>query len=67
VITVDFNKTPKGYVLCIGDDGIGLPIDIDFSKTKSLGLHLINILATKQLDGQLEIDRTNGTMFKITF
>ncbi|MBF0542311.1 MAG: PAS domain S-box protein [Nitrospirae bacterium] len=67
IISVDFNKTPKGYILYIGDNGIGLPKDIDFSKTKSLGLHLINILSTKQLDGQIEIERTNGTMFKITF
>ncbi len=54
------------YVLMVGDDGIGLSEDIDFEKTETLGLQLVNSL-TRQLDGQLEIDSKKGTQFKIVF
>lgn len=54
------------YVLIVGDDGIGLPVDIDFKNTDSLGLQLVNSLS-KQLEGYIELDRTNGTQFKIIF
>ncbi|MDI6724968.1 MAG: histidine kinase dimerization/phosphoacceptor domain -containing protein [Methanobacterium sp.] len=54
------------YVLIVGDDGIGLPEDIDFKNTDSLGLQLVNSLS-KQLEGYIELDRTNGTQFKIIF
>jgi two-component sensor histidine kinase len=54
------------YTLVVGDDGAGLPEDIDFKNLSSFGLYLVNIL-TEQLEGKLDIDRKKGTTFTITF
>jgi len=53
--------------LKVKDNGIGLPEDFDFRKTKSLGLHIVTILVEDQLDGKIELNRAGGTEFKITF
>jgi len=55
------------YELIVSDNGIGFPEDIDFRKTKTLGLHLVSILAEDQLSGKINIDRSKGTEFSIRF
>lgn len=50
----------------VSDNGLGLPENFDFKKTKTLGLHLVNTLV-KQLNGEIELDRTEGTKFRIRF
>jgi two-component sensor histidine kinase len=54
------------YVFVVSDDGIGMPADLDFRKTETLGLQLVDTLIT-QLDATAEIERTGGTTFRITF
>lgn len=54
------------YVLSVGDNGVGFPEDLDFRGTKSLGLQLV-LMLVEQIGGKIELDRTNGTEFKITF
>ena len=54
-------------VLEVGDNGIGMPEDLDFRNTKSMGLHLVNILSEDQLHGKIELDRAGGTTFRIRF
>ncbi len=54
------------YKLTIGDNGIGLPKDIDINNTKSFGLKLVKRL-TEQLEGSLEVDLSTGTTYNITF
>jgi two-component sensor histidine kinase len=54
-------------IMTVSNDGIGFPEDIDFRKTKSLGLQLVTTLAENQLQGKIELDRSKGTAFKITF
>jgi PAS domain S-box-containing protein len=53
--------------LVVADDGIGLPAQIDPATTNSLGLELVYRWATKGLGGTLEVNRQNGTIFKIRF
>jgi two-component sensor histidine kinase len=53
--------------ISIGDNGIGLPEDYAITDSLSLGLYLIRILATEQLDGEIEIDNKKGTIFTIAF
>jgi PAS domain S-box-containing protein len=53
-------------VLFVEDNGIGLPDEVDFFKTQSLGLQLVNAL-TKQIHGTIELSRTEGTRVSITF
>lgn len=52
--------------LFVRDDGVGFPKDLDFRNTKSLGLQLVNTLAS-QLRGTVEFAHRNGTEFKIIF
>jgi PAS domain S-box-containing protein len=59
-------KSKDSYHLCVSDNGIGIPADFDYNKTNSLGIKLVNNL-TNQLDGVLEIENGNGTLFKIMF
>ncbi len=53
--------------LIVADNGIGLPADFDWEKTKSLGLRLVRMLGQHQLGGRIEVDRTKGTKFTLTF
>jgi two-component sensor histidine kinase len=52
--------------LQIQDNGIGFPESLDFEQVDSLGLELVRTL-TQQLQGNLELDRSQGTLFKLTF
>ncbi len=52
--------------LIIKDDGIGLPREIDLEHTETLGLQLVLNLV-KQLNGELTINRSQGTEYIIKF
>jgi two-component system, chemotaxis family, CheB/CheR fusion protein len=54
------------WLLVVEDNGIGLPSDIDITDTNSLGLTLVHDLAS-QLEGSVQVDRSQGTMFTIHF
>lgn len=54
------------FLLTVLDNGIGLPEDIDFRHTSSLGLQLVNILVD-QIGGNIELKRGEGTEFRIKF
>lgn len=55
----DFN-----YILTVSDNGKGIPEEIDFRTTDSLGLQLITVLV-EQIDGCIELKRDQGTEFAI--
>ena len=55
------------YTLLVADNGRGLPEELDFRKSQSLGLRLITNLAESQLRGRLEISSTAGVEVKIIF
>jgi PAS domain S-box-containing protein len=50
----------------VADNGVGLPIGLDWQRTDSLGLRIVRILAN-QLDGVLEYDSAAGTSFTLSF
>jgi PAS domain S-box-containing protein len=54
------------YELIVSDSGKGIPKDLDFRTTSSLGLQIVNSLVS-QIDGKITLDRINGTKFQITF
>ncbi len=67
-ITVSLREAGNDMLeLRVGDDGIGLPKNIELEKVQSLGLHLVYILAEDQLDGTIELNREGGTRFQIIF
>jgi two-component sensor histidine kinase len=66
-IKVGINTDSQGnYVLFVEDNGTGFPPEVDFRNTLSLGLQLVNVL-TGQIRGTIELARTEGTRFSITF
>jgi len=66
-IRVELRSDNNGkYVLVVSDNGMGISKDLDFQKTESLGLQLVNTL-TEQLEGTIELDRRGGTKFRIIF
>jgi two-component sensor histidine kinase len=64
-ISLTLMKGTSG-VLTVADNGVGFPPEIDFRSTKTLGLQLINTL-TLQINGTIELIRSGGTTFSITF
>ncbi|MDZ8082443.1 MAG: PAS domain S-box protein [Nostoc sp. DcaGUA01] len=53
--------------MTIQDNGIGLPDNLDWRNTSSLGLSLVYDLVTEQLEGEITLERDRGTVFKIQF
>ncbi len=64
-VIVKQNENGK-YTLIVRDNGVGFPNNVDFRKTHSLGLQLVNNL-TSQLEGNVELNNHVGTEFVITF
>jgi len=65
-IKIRFHQEGDEFTLIVGDTGVGFPKDLDFKNTSTLGLQLVTNL-TNQLDGNIELNKENGTEFKITF
>ncbi|HEY9845908.1 MAG TPA: ATP-binding protein, partial [Candidatus Caenarcaniphilales bacterium] len=61
-----FATTEQKLVLIVSDNGVGLPNNLNFHNTESLGLQLVNSLAT-QLRGNVELTSRGGTEVKLTF
>jgi len=66
-LAVELGATPGGaHVLTVSDDGVGLPASLDFRRARTLGLQLVCGLI-QQLGGTIDLDRTTGTKFTMTF
>lgn len=63
-IKLEFKSDNGGCLMVVGDDGIGLPPNLDIKHTETLGLQLVNSLIG-QIDAEMEINNQNGTEFKI--
>ncbi len=51
----------------VKDSGVGIPEDIDIEGTETLGLKLIRNLIRKQLKGEVQFKRNNGTDIRAEF
>ena len=66
-IRIELRQLPEGRILlCVSDDGVGIPAGFDPANSTSLGMQLVVTLA-EQLDGRLEIEREPGGTFRLTF
>ncbi|MCX8160746.1 MAG: PAS domain S-box protein [Candidatus Saccharicenans sp.] len=66
---VSLKRTKKDRArLVVKDDGVGFPKGLDFKKSESLGMVIVNTLVD-QIDGQLELVRgeSGGSEFHLTF
>ena len=67
VIRVEFLKAAEGHaILAVTNDGEPLPPGFDPKACATLGMHLVSALAS-QLDGELEVQRQQGTRFVLRF
>lgn len=65
-VVVELRATPDGRcIMGVGDNGIGLPAELDIRHTRTLGLSLVSDL-TEQLHGAVALDRRRGARFTIT-
>jgi len=65
-ITIKMHIKGDDLVLKIGDNGKGLPKNIDYRNTESLGLQLV-VTLTDQLSGTIELNLDKGTNYTIIF
>jgi len=67
MLSIDFRLNSQDkLLLAVGNDGDYLPAQFDIYQIKSLGLQLVINLVT-QLEGTIELERGDRTVFKITF
>jgi len=67
VVRIGMHRRPDGGVeLSVADDGVGLSDAVDYHRAESMGLQIVNLLAS-QLDGTIAVDRTAGTAIVLTF
>lgn len=66
-IKISLHNIGTKVELVVSDNGVGIPDSIDFKHTRSLGLQLVTILAEEQLEGEIILDKSEGTAFRITF
>ncbi len=65
-VTVTKDAGKQRHVLCVQDDGTGLPEQIHVEAASTLGLRLVAMFA-RQLGAELVIIRKSGTGFCVTF
>ncbi|MEI7672404.1 MAG: histidine kinase dimerization/phosphoacceptor domain -containing protein, partial [Deltaproteobacteria bacterium] len=65
-IKIEMDKMENGMRFLLADNGIGLPQDMDFRNTTTMGLKLVNMLV-EQLEGTIEQVVNGGTGFLIMF
>ena len=66
VITVTTSREKQNVRMVIKDNGKGLPEDIDFKDSNTLGFQLVNALVT-QINGKIKLTVENGTEYEILF
>jgi len=67
VIAVAAEQDGARYTLSVADNGRGLPDDLDWATTRTLGLRLVRMLGQHQLRGRLELAGAGGTRFTLRF
>jgi two-component sensor histidine kinase len=59
VVHVTLHQSDANCIMCVTDDGVGLPADLGGANDHSLGLRLVRLL-TKQLRGVVEFERRSA-------
>jgi PAS domain S-box-containing protein len=61
-----YENEAKQICFSVADDGVGLPDQAVLEQTSSLGLQLVPLFV-EQLHGTLDVERNNGTLFRVSF
>ena len=65
-IFISIKEKGKTIELIIADNGVGLPKELDYKNSESLGLQLVYTLA-EQLNAAISVTIDKGTKYLITF
>src|SRR6266568_4797957 len=65
-ICIKLEEKEGRVIFSVEDNGIGLPQGMDIAEVSTLGLRLVNLLVD-QLEGSMEIRRSQGMNFTLTF
>jgi PAS domain S-box-containing protein len=66
-ITITMACIGTGKVLCVSDNGVGIPEAVDPFQRPSLGMNIVHSVVTDQLGGTIELVRGEGTTWVLTF
>ena len=66
IIKIKLFEKNENVNLIVQDNGLGLPNEINYKETDSLGLQLVMTLV-EQIDGTIELDNTKGASYTIIF
>ena len=67
-VRVSLSQPVEGEVeMVVADNGIGISDDVDLELLDPMGLHLVQLLAERQLGGKVDLDSKNGTRWTIRF
>lgn len=66
IIFVTLKVDKQKVMIQAGDNGIGIPSELDLKQSKTLGLQLVDTLV-EQINGIITLDRSRGTKFSIEF
>ena len=65
-IKVSLKASKTEHILMVEDNGSGIPVKVDYTNSPSLGFRLV-IGLVDQIDGNISLNRTQGTQFIINF
>ncbi len=66
IINISMKVNDNSVSLIIQDNGIGIPLSINFENSTGFGMQLVSML-TKQIGGSIRIEREKGTRFILEF
>ena len=66
VVFIELKKIGGKIKMVVADNGRGIPEDINYKNTETLGLQLVNTL-TEQINGSISMKQNKGTIFEILF
>jgi PAS domain S-box-containing protein len=66
IINIELFEKNDNVNLIVEDNGLGLPKNIDYKDTESLGLQLV-ITLTEQINGIIKLENKGGARYTITF
>jgi two-component sensor histidine kinase len=65
-VALEYDPATGTVCLSVRDNGVGLPVDLDWRQSSSLGLRLVQMLAG-QMHGTVQAGSGPGTEFQIRF
>jgi PAS domain S-box-containing protein len=66
-IRIGLRRVDDKVELSVADTGKGMPEITDVDELKSLGFKLVHVLGGEQLDGDVQVNRENGTRITLRF